>query len=151
MKLPKTFILSKDLETKTKQLLKKPKGPYLVEEKNIILNQARKNFPRLIDYLLELYPNLRVTEKENKGKEIEHRWKVWFFYDNEQYLGSINTYNKNTAELLFEQGYSGLILIKKEHRRLEYRTGYYYDDNTGAPVITKKPLRRDSSKDIPFP
>ena len=148
MKLPETFLPNKDLEKKTKQLLKEYKSNTI--EKKLAISKAKKEFPRLIDHLQGLYSNIRIIEKENKGKEIEHQWKVWFFYDSGNYLGSINTYNKNIAPFLFEQGYSGQILFGKKFYKIECRKGHYFDDEC-IIVKTEELLRRDSSNQIPFP
>jgi hypothetical protein len=152
MKLPKTFIPEKDLEEKTKQLLKESKK-FKEETGNMSLYEELKSeFPNFTDYLFNSYSNLKTAKVKDKKGDI-----AWKFYIINQKATSaflvcrIEPYIEERGTNTAEHGYNIKICIEKKWHSLKYRVGHYCFDVANTIVSTQNPLRYDQEKNIPFP
>lgn len=136
MRLPKIFVLDKDLEEKTNHLLEEQKGRYLIDK------EAEELFPNFIDYLKGEYEFLyvqKVTEKQN--------WVI----KNGSFttIGFIEEYTESDS-ITSMYGYKAGIIIRGKHLDLTYRAGYHCYDGRGRIILSKNPVRYDR-EEIPFP
>lgn len=152
MRLPKTFIPEKDLETKIKKLLEKPVPK--TKRRNHVYHELKKEFPQFIDYLLKLYPDLWILKTRNNAS---YSWYFYTSYTKQQSprteIGSATVYIKEAGKNLLEYGNEAEIRIQGKWYNLKYRRGYYIMDNQKKEIAeeTRDPYRYDSIKDIPFP
>jgi len=152
MKLPKIFIPKKDLEEKTKQLLKEAKR-FKDETGNMPLYEELKaEFPNFTDYLFKSYSGLGIFKtKDKKGSD------TWKFYTinlktNHPFLVcKIEPYIEERGIDTSEYGYNVKVRIEKNWHSLKYRIGYHCFDSVNVIVSSKYPLRRDKENYIPFP
>ncbi len=149
MKIPKIFIPEKDLEEKTKQLLKESKK-FKDEIGNMPLYEELKaEFPNFTDYLFNLYSNsnLGFTKTGDEKGNI-----IWKFYTTPHFLVcKIEPYIEERGTDTSEYGYNVKVRIEKKWHSLKYRIGYHCFDSVNVMVSPKYPLRHDKEKDIPFP
>ena len=149
MKVPETFRLKKDLEEKITQLLEKPiiKKP---KEQGRLYEEVKKEFPNIVDYIFELYPNLSIVKVTSQGTVI------WQFHrrlavNAPTTVGSIETYKENRSVDVSEYGYKAHFLINGQWHDLKYRKGLHCYDTGGKIVSKEDPKRYDEAKEVPFP
>lgn len=152
MRVPKTFIPEKSLETKIKRLLEKQKPR--ARKRNHVYRELKKEFPQFTDYLLKIYPEIWILKKINDASYS------WYFYTSRTQhqqateIGSATVYIKKAGEALLEYGNEAQISITQGRwYNLKYRQGYYLMDNKKEEIIEdiKDPYRYDKIKEIPFP
>ncbi len=153
MKIPKTFIPKKDLEEKTKQLLKEPKkGQNETKQNRFLCDDLKKEFPGFTEYLSGLYPDLSAAKtKNNKGRFI---WKFYIVHKEATspfLVGKIERYVEECGKDMSEYGYHAKVLIEGNWHLLKYKIGYHCFDDVYTIISTKDPLRYDKEKSIPFP
>jgi len=151
MKLPKTFMPSKSLESKTEGLLNmedvKPEECKIDEE-------AEKFFPDFINYLKKHYKIFTIRKVQDVP---ERSWRITIPkedpkpFDDVEIIGGIASYrNKHSGAV--EYGYKGGVEIKGAYVEITYRECFKYFDKDNRKCVKRMlPLRRDNNKDVPFP
>lgn len=155
MKIPKIFIAKKTLKKETKKLLEKPEIPQFKDEKRKkVFEEAKEQFPNLIDYLSSIYPNLEVVTDVCVDEPYWSFWnKHWSFWDKDLgMIGRIGTYHRSCGKDLTEYGYNGEVCVNKKWIYLAYRKGYICPNNSNDVILTHNPHRYDDKEyNIPFP
>lgn len=154
MKMPKTFVPKKDLEEKTKQLLKKPILNRTESEKEKfehLYGEAKKEFPNLIDYLLGLYPDLEIVKVKDREKLIWRFCRTQCPIDFPAIVGTIETYREHDGRDTAEYGLKAQVLVEGRWRNIKYRKGWHCYGGTETIISPENPYRYDNETEVPFP
>lgn len=144
MKIPKTFLLNKNLERKTNELLKKR---LTKKRENFVDKEAEKLFSNFIKFLKEEYGVLYI-------KKLDEEKQAWTISTQNRFnrvgeIGSITSYVESEG-ISSMYGYKAEVIVQGKLLNLIYRVGHHYYDINGKAVSTVSPARYDI-EEVPFP